>query len=127
VRFLSDIGIRAIVAALELPIHRRIFENCGFHYLSLGIPDGFPPTLEQVSRLLAFSAASPRPLAVHCEGGIGRTGTLLAVLLLSRGASAAEAVRTVKTVMPPAFENESQLKFISECERHLLMGKGKAR
>jgi protein-tyrosine phosphatase len=120
VRFLAGIGIQSIVAALDLPAHRKIFLNCGFHYLSLEIPDGCPPTLEQVGRLLAFSDASPRPLAVHCEGGIGRTGTLLAVLLLDRGLSATEAVQAVKTVMPPAFENLSQLDFISECKKYLL-------
>jgi len=124
VRFLTETGICSIVAALDLPIHRKVFENCGFHYLSLEIPDGHPPTLEQARRLLAFSDAAPKPLAVHCEGGIGRTGTLLAVLLLKRGASAADAIKAVKAAMPPAFENSNQRDFISECESNLFKRKG---
>jgi len=119
VKFLSGIGIRSIIAALDVPRHRQVFQNCGFHYLSLQVPDGCPPTLEQVDRMLEFYDASPRPLAVHCEGGIGRTGTLLAIILLHRGFSASEAIRAVKTIMPPALEIRSQAEFISKCEKHL--------
>lgn len=120
VKFLAEIGIRSIIAALDLPIHRRIFESCGFHYLSLQIPDGCAPTLEQVDRMLAFYDASPLPLGLHCEGGIGRTGTLLAVILIHRGLSAAAAVKAVQTVMPPALENPSQMEFVFRCEKHLM-------
>ena len=119
VKFLSEVGIRSIIAALDIPIHRKIFEGCGFHYFSLQIPDGCPPTLEDVDRMLAFYDASPLPLGVHCEGGVGRTGTLLAIILLHRGLSAREAIKAVKDIMPPALEIPSQLAFISHCEKHL--------
>jgi atypical dual specificity phosphatase len=123
VKYLAEIGIRSVVASLNLPIHRKIFESCGFHYLSLQIPDGCAPTLEQVDRMVAFYDVSPLPLGVHCEGGIGRTGTLLAVILLHRGMSATAAIKAVKTVMPPALENPSQMEFISRCEGHLTLNR----
>ena len=69
--------------------------------------------------MLAFYEISPKPLAVHCEGGIGRTGTLLALILLYRGLSTNAAVRAVKGVMPPALDNQQQVAFISKYERHL--------
>ena len=119
VKFLAETGIRSIIAALEIPIHRKIFESSGFNYFSLQIPDGFPPTMEQVDRMLAFYDMSPLPLGVHCEGGIGRTGTLLAIILLHRGLSATAAIKAVKEIMPPALEIPSQLGFISHCEKHL--------
>jgi atypical dual specificity phosphatase len=119
VQFLAQIGIRSIIAALELPLHRKIFENCGFHYFSLQIPDGFPPTIEQAERMLGFYDSCPLPLGVHCEGGIGRTGTLLAVLLLHRGLSPSSAIHSVKQAMPPALENASQVQFIHRFGRHI--------
>jgi protein-tyrosine phosphatase len=119
IKFLAELGIRSIVAALDLPAHRKIFSNSGFQYFSLQIPDGYPPTLAQVEDLLAFYDASSLPMAVHCEGGVGRTGTLLAIILLHRGLSATAAVQAVKTVMPPALEIPDQLSFISRCEKLL--------
>ena len=119
VKFLAGIGIRSIVAALDLPIYRKIFENCGFHHLSLQIPDGFPPTIEQADRLVSFYDSSPRPLAVHCEGGVGRTGTLLAVLLVRHGLSATAAIETVKVAMPPALDIPSQVEFVFRYARPL--------
>ena len=119
VKFLAEIGVRSIVAALDIPRHREIFQRCGFHYLSLQVPDGLPPTVEQADRLLAFYQISPKPLIAHCEGGIGRTATLLALILLRQGLSAQAAVRAVKTVMPPALEISQQVEFISKYEKRL--------
>lgn len=112
VHALAKRGVKSIVAALELPAQRQIFESHGFRYLSLKIPDGAAPTEEQAERLIHFYDMSPRPLIAHCEAGVGRTGTLLAILLIHRGLSVADAVQTVKDVMPPALESKRQLEFV---------------
>jgi atypical dual specificity phosphatase len=120
VKFLSELGVRSIISALELPAQREVFQNCGFHYFSLRIPDGCPPTPQQADQMLAFYKASPLPLAVHCVAGVGRTGTLLATILLHRGFSAQAAVRAVRQVMPPALETGQQVKFVYEYEKLLM-------
>lgn len=118
VKFLKRIGIRTIISALELPAQRKIFERCGFRYLSLRIPDGLPPTEAQAEHLLYFYDSCPLPLVVHCEGGIGRTGTLLALILLHRGMSADAAIKAVKQAMPPALETSRQVEFVYHFEKH---------
>jgi atypical dual specificity phosphatase len=112
VRAMSKLGIKSVIAALELPSQRQIFESQGFRYLSLKIPDGAAPTEEQAERLIHFYDVSPRPSIAHCEAGVGRTGTLLAILLIHRGLSVADAVQTVKEAMPPALESKRQLEFV---------------
>jgi atypical dual specificity phosphatase len=117
VSLLAKVGIKSIVAALNLPAQKTIFEHCGFNYYSLQIPDGCPPKPEQVDSLFKFYDSCALPLVVHCERGFGRTGTLLALLLIHRGMSAESAIAAVKKVMPHALETRDQIEFVRSFEK----------
>ena len=114
---LCQAGVRAVVSLLNIPSDAPVYESAGFHFLCLPVPDGQPPTREQVYRFVSFMAeqrAAQRPVAVHCEGGIGRTGTMLAAYLISHGESAGAAIRQIRAVEPSAIETAQQIQFLKE-------------
>ena len=56
-------------------------------------------------------------VVVVCRGGLGRTGTAAACMLVEGGASAAEAIRLVRAARPGTVERASQEAFIEDWER----------
>ena len=75
------------------------------------VPDFTPPTQEQIGRMIEFidvQKESGRPVAVSCYAGIGRTGTVLACYLVSRGAWPGDAVEEVRRLRPGSIQTPEQ-------------------
>lgn len=106
---LADDGVRGIVSLTEwvpegLPDPR-------FDHLHLPVRDFTPPTQEQLVRALDFMdavVAGGGAVAVHCAGGLGRTGTVVAAWLVRHGRTAAEAIREVRRRRPGSVETREQ-------------------
>ena len=78
-----------------------------------GIPDGTFESAWSIlaPRLHARLAAGER-VVVHCKGGLGRTGTITARLLVESGVAADSAISLVRTARPGAIENDAQESYV---------------
>ena len=110
-------GIRAVVSLLNIPTDAAVYELAGFSFLCLPVPDGGAPTMEQATEFVTFvdeQRSSQRPVAVHCEAGLGRTGTMLATYLIAHGDTAEGAIARVRAVEKVAVETPRQIQFLEQ-------------
>src|SRR5215469_9934122 len=122
---LYSAGIRAVVSLLNIPSDAGIFESAGFSFLCLPVPDGGAPAPEQAALFVGFVEAQrkeQRPVAVHCEAGLGRTGTMLATYLIAQGAGAEEAIQRIREVEKTAIETQRQIQFLHEWAKQIRQG-----
>jgi hypothetical protein len=111
----------------------------GYEYELLGIPDLIPRAQEQDMRVRAFEIddvsvpapeatgpfrdliaelhgelAAGRNVTVHCRGGLGRSGTVAACLLVRDGVPPKEAVARVRAHRPGAVETREQERYVHD-------------
>lgn len=110
-RDLAGRGVSLLVNLHERPHPSEILARYGLRELHLPVPDFTPPTPEQLERGVAAierAIASGQKVAVHCGGGLGRTGTLLACYLVRGGLSPDDAIARMRGVRPGSVETPRQ-------------------
>ena len=119
---LSADGIRAVVCLLNIPTDEPVYQSAGFEFLCLPVADGAAPLLAQALDFVVFvdaCHARRQPVAVHCQGNLNRTATMLATYLIAQGHDAATALAQVRAVEPHPSETPRQLEFLMEFEREI--------
>ena len=114
----SRIGLSLVVTLTEEwqpPI--GLMRERGIESIYVPIPDMQPPTMDQAfdtCRTVADEVAAGKSVVFHCRGGRGRTGTMLAALLIWYEPDSEAAIKQVKSINPYWIESDSQLAFLEE-------------
>jgi len=100
----------------------QVVEGQGISWHGLPITDGAAPDQRLLERwpvlgsMLVRSLHSGLRIVVHCKGGLGRAGTVAAMLLLQSGAerTAQAAIGSGRRVRPGAIETAVQEDFLQQ-------------
>ncbi|MEO1173629.1 MAG: dual specificity protein phosphatase family protein, partial [Myxococcota bacterium] len=117
-RELQNLGITILVNLEEEVLYSEAAANeFGIEVIHEPVRDMSVPTLErarQLCRLLKRLGESGESVAVHCRAGQGRTGLVMAMVLISHGQAPADSFRVVQAINPRWIQSDEQLEFLPE-------------
>ena len=106
---------------LGVPEFPQAVQESGMKWYHLPIVDTQVPenTFETkwvtVGRELRKALVDGEKILLHCRGGLGRTGTVAAKILIEHGYSQDEAIESVRKARPGAIENRLQEDYVLSC------------
>lgn len=119
-------GLLSLVETKELPGgFAMAVDAAGLEWIHLPIPDYGVPDADFMAGWrkldLARRLRGGESWAIHCRAGLGRTGTVAALLLVENGAKAAEAIARIRGGHDAAaVETEAQAAFLAAQEQGAL-------
>ncbi len=115
---LARIGVTTVVTLTEewQPPVAQLARH-GLESLYFPMPDMEPPTMEQAEEIcetLSEALANNKVIVFHCRAGRGRTGTLLAAMVLWYQPDFDAVVKWVKSTNKYWIQSESQMEFLRQ-------------
>ena len=108
-------GLRAVASFLEGKDNLEEYKANDIEAFWIPVEDDEAPTREQAEKFREFVIEmknASKPLAVHCKGGNGRAGTMLAAYYVLEGKNANEVLSWMRSINPKAVRTEAQEVFL---------------
>ena len=121
--FLYQQGVRAVIRMEERTIPADTGGYVDIVDMYEPVRDFTAPAQEQIQRMIDFineqAVEGGRPVVVSCYAGVGRTGTVLACYLVSRGFAPSDAINEVRRLRPRSLQTPEQEAAVYEYARRI--------
>lgn len=121
----KDIGL-LVTLTKEKVLPTDWFKGTGVKNIRIPVKDFHTPTLDQADEFIQNvrqTHAMGKGVAVHCWGGIGRTGTMLATWFVAeKNMDADEAIGLIRKLRPHSIETTPQEQFVRDYDKHVHNG-----
>jgi atypical dual specificity phosphatase len=122
--------IRSIVTIKEKPLSSEWFKSSSgiwegrIDYFHLSIEDYGAPSLKELDYVVNYISRqidNGRPVMVHCSGGKGRTGTILAAYLIKKRIvlNAYQAINKLRKIRGESIQSKDQENILFDYEKYL--------
>jgi len=107
---LSRLGVKTVVRLNKQHYDKAKFMQHGISHYDMYFGDGTTPSNQIVQDFLNLFESEQGAIAVHCKGGIGRTGTLIAICLMRHyNFTSEEAIAWARICRPGSVMGAQQL------------------